>query len=102
MTQLAIKQGSVFWIQMMFQNDDGTPADLTTVTLKSQLRTVTGDLVTTLPIVRTAALGVATIEVDDTTQWPIGTLLGDVKATIGSRPILSDTFGVMVGRGITQ
>lgn len=102
MPQLAIKQGAAFLMQWTCQNDDGTPADLTSVTLKSQLRTVTGDLVTTLPVVRTAVIGIATVEVDDTTQWPVGMLLGDIKATIGGRPILSDTFGVMVGRAVTQ
>ena len=102
MTAIAIKRGAALRMQLTFQQDDGTPADLTAVVLSGQLRTVTDDLVTSLPIVRTAALGVATVEIADTTQWPVGLLLGDIKAVIGGVPILSDTFGVSVGRAVTR
>jgi hypothetical protein len=102
MVEIAIKRGAALRMQLTFQQDDSTPADLTAVALSGQIRTVTDELVTNLPIVRTAARGVATIEVDDTTQWPIGLLRGDVKAVVGGVPILSDTFGVAVRKAVTR
>jgi hypothetical protein len=102
MPQIEIKQGAALRMQWTFTNNDGSPADLTSVTLSSQVRTVTNDLVTALPIVRTAAQGVATVEVDDTTAWPIGLLRCDIKAVIAGVPVLSDTFGIHVQRSVTQ
>ena len=102
MPQIAIKRGAALRLQLTFQQDDGTPADLTAVVLTGQLRTPADELVTNMPIVRTAAPGVATIEVDDTSRWPIGLLRGDFKAVINGVPILSESYGVMVGRAVTQ
>jgi hypothetical protein len=102
MPEIVIKRGSALRLTLTFQQDDGTPADLTAIALSGQLRTVTDDLVTNLPIVRTAALGVATIDVNDTTGWPIGGLRADIKAVSAGVPDLSDTFGITVRKAVTQ
>ena len=63
MTEIRIKRGAAFRAQLTFTDDFGVPIDLTTVTLASQLRTATDDLVATLPITVTNQAGVATIPV---------------------------------------
>ena len=100
-----------FYLRNMYQNNKliqpggitlkGVPIDLTTVTLASQLRTATDDLVATLPITVTNQAGVATIQVADTTLWPIGLLHGDIKMVTGGLPVLSETFAVRVNRQST-
>ena len=101
MTEIRIKRGAAFRAPLTFTDDFGVPIDLTTVTLASQLRTATDDLVATLPITVTNQAGVATIQVADTTLWPIGLLHGDIKMVTGGLPVLSETFAVRVNRQST-
>ena len=100
--RIEIKQGEALLMQWLFQNDDGSAADLSNVTLRSHVRTVTGDLVTSLPIVRTATQGIATVTVADTTMFPVGELRCDILAVVNGLNDLSETFGIRVGRAVTQ
>lgn len=102
--EIRIKRGEALLLQLTFLHDDGiTPVDLTTVTLAGQVRDPVGGLVATLPIVVSATQeGVALVTVADTSQWPLGMVRGDVRATAGGLPQLSDTFGIRVNRAVTQ
>lgn len=99
--QIALKRGSTLRLQLTFNEDTGGRSDLTNVELKSQVRTPSGDLVTTLPIIRTDAEGVATVEVVDTTGWPVGLLRMDIRAIINGVPVISETIGIQVGGAFT-
>ncbi len=101
MSTVAIKRGAALRLQLTFQNDDGTPVDLTNVGLYAKVRTAADDLVTTLPIVRASVVGVALVTVLDTTTWPIGLLRSDILAVVDGVPVVSDTFGISVQRSIT-
>ncbi len=100
--EIRVKQGASLLLQFTFQNDDGTPVDLTNLTLASQVRDPEGVLVATLPIVLTGTEGVATVTVADTSQWAPGTLRGDVAGVTGGLTVISETFGVRVERAVTQ
>ena len=102
MGELRIKQGEALLFQMTFLHEDNSAVDLTSVTLAAQVRDPVGNLVATLPIVVTGTTrGVATVTLADTTQWPLGLLRADVRATAGGLPVLSDTFGIRVNRAVT-
>lgn len=100
--EIAIKQGESLLLTLTFCNDDGSLPDLTSLTLAAQVRTPIGDLVATLPIAKTIVLNVATVEVDNTSLWPLGMLRSDVSVTIGARVALSETFGIRVNKAVTQ
>jgi len=100
--EISIKQGESLLLTLTFLNDDGSAVDLTSVGLASQVRTPAGDLVATLPVVPSIVLNVATVEVDDTSLWPLGMLRSDISVTIGARVALSETFGIRVNRAVTQ
>lgn len=103
MPEIRIKQGEALLLQLTFLHEDGvTPVDLTAVTLASQVRDPVGNLVATLPIIVSATTqGLATVTVADTSQWPPGMLRGDIKATAGGLPVLSDTYPIRVNRAVT-
>lgn len=100
--ELSIKQGAALVLNLQFTNADGTPADLSAVALSSQLRDATNLLIASLPITLGATIGTASIEVADTTAWPIGVLRGDIKAVAAGLPAYSQTFALRVERAVTQ
>lgn len=89
-------------MQWTFQDDSGVPLDLSAVSIASQIRTATGDLVSAVPITFTDQLGVVIAEVSDTALWPAGLLRCDIRASIAGSVAMSDTIGIRVNRGITQ
>jgi hypothetical protein len=99
--EIHIKQGAALRLTMNFYEHDA-PVDLSTVTLSSQVRTSLNILVATLPITITGTPGLATVEVDNTTNWPVGLLRCDVLALIAGVPSLTDTFPIRVERSVTQ
>lgn len=100
--EIRIKQGASLLLQFTFQDDDGTPLDITNLSLVSQVRDPTGELVATLPIVLTATEGVASATVANTSQWPLGTLRGDIMGMSAGLVALSETFGIRVEKAVTQ
>jgi hypothetical protein len=99
--EVAIKQGAALILQLQFNNDDGTPADLGAVALSSQVRDGLGNLIDSLPIALGATTGTASITVADTSAWPVGVLRCDIKAVMGGLPAYSQTFAVRVERAVT-
>ncbi len=101
-SQIRIKRGETLALQALFVDNDGTPIDLTNATLTAQLRDPVGDLVATLPIVRTATDGVATITVPNTSDWPVGMLRTDILCVSSGLGVITDTIGIRVERAVTQ
>jgi hypothetical protein len=101
MSEISVKPGDTLLLQMTFQNDDGSGADLTNVTLLSQVRDPVGNLIAVLPITKTSVLNVATVDVD-TTGWPGGLLRCDIRAVSAGFRDMSETFGIRVNRAVTQ
>ena len=102
MSEIRIKRGETLRLMFTFTDDHGVPIDLSTVMLAAQVRAPNDDLVAVLPIVVTDVSGVATVQVADTAQWPLGLLRSDIKLLTGGLPVLSDTFGIRVNRAVTQ
>jgi len=102
MLDMRIKQGDTLRFTAAIQDDDCVPVDLANVQLASQVRTSTDELVATLPITITDQTGVVTVEVIDTSQWPIGLLRVDLKVTVAGRVIHSETWGIRVNKAVTS
>jgi hypothetical protein len=100
--EIRIKQGASLLLQLSFVDNTGAPVDLTNATLTAQLRNPIGDLIATLPIVKTDITGVATITVADTHLWPIGMLRTDILCVAAGLGVISETAGVRVERAVTQ
>ena len=90
MPDIRIKQGDALLLQLTFQNEDGTPVDLTNATLTGQFRTPQDDLVTTIPFVRTTVTGVVTVTICRT----VGTMLAPEFAALRVIPVTSATPGM--------
>ncbi|HQU16613.1 MAG TPA: hypothetical protein PLO69_11000 [Gammaproteobacteria bacterium] len=101
MSQIRIKAGDSFLLQGLLTDDFGTPIPLASVGITGQVRDVTGNLVETLVVTVTAAPGIFTVTVPDTSLWPVGTLRGDFRIAINGLTERSDTFGITVGRSVT-
>ena len=99
--ELEIKQGDALVLNLQFNNDDGTPADLAAVALTAQVRDGQNNLVALLPIALGATTGTASVVVAGTTAWPIGVLRGDIKVVLGGLPVHSDTFALRVKPAVT-
>jgi len=102
MSVVDIKRGAALSLMLTFTDDNGVPVNLGACALSSQVRTTAHDLVATLPVTVTATAGVATVLVPDTTQWPLGTLLCDVRLVTNGLPVLSETFGIRVNGQVTR
>lgn len=102
MNQVCIKRGAALILQMVFTDDFGVPIDLSSVTLEAQVRDASDNLVVALPVTVTAQTGIATVQVADTTLWPLGLLRSDIKLTTGGLPVLSETFSIRVSRQVSQ
>lgn len=104
MADLAIKQGEGLNLVMNFTNDDGTIPDLSAATLVLTLRDALAALVATITLVPYstggAHPGVWQALVLDTSNWPIGRLLGDVLVSAGGTAIFSDTVLLQVNQPI--
>jgi hypothetical protein len=100
---LFVKSGATFQLLITVSNDDGTPMDLTQVSVSSQLRNAAGTLIATLAVNTNAIPGqLAIIEATDT--WPVGRLYFDFKfATDAGGPVLkSQTIVLLVTPAITR
>lgn len=102
MSQICIKRGASLNLLLQFNRTDGLAADVTHMVLTSQVRDAQSCLVATLPLVKQPDIGMVTLTVADTTQWPIGRLRCDLTAASGGQVIYSETFAIQVARSVTQ
>lgn len=103
-TQIDIKRGQSLNCGLQFNNDDGTPANLSASTITSQVRDYLNTLVASLSIVVTGdgTAGAATMAFGDTSGWPPGVLRCDIKVVTSGVVQFSETFSIQVGRSVTQ
>lgn len=93
--ELTIKQGATFQLLISLTNDDGTPVDLATCTVTSDLRTARLELVASLTLTPTSTPGQLSVA-EPTDTWPIGKLVGDFKITSNSTSTILKSAGFTV------
>jgi hypothetical protein len=101
MATLSLKRGAALLLDLLLQNDDGTPVVLAGLVLTAQLRDAQSGLVANLPITATGAPGLARIEVLATGGWPLGVLRCDIQVDNAGRRLISQTFSLRVERQVT-
>ena len=105
MTKITIKKGDTLALSCKLTEDDGTAINLTAVTITSQVRKAVGsELVANLTVVVTnAALGEYSLTSTDTSNWPVDTLICDIKYSFGSPSIIrTETFSIEVLKAVTE
>ena len=104
-SQFQIKQGDTLALNGQAVQDDGTPIDLTSATITSQIRDTHGNLVNNgvgafASSQPTQGLFSLTWQSDST--WPIGGLRCDVLFVNGAVRVHSDTMLIKVAPAVTQ
>lgn len=105
MQTIKFKRGDTYTLTGTYKRNNA-PTDITAITLRSQIRTAAGALVTSLIATKadqTATPGKFTLspEIADTTKWPLGEVYCDIEFNSGGTSISSDTFVIVVTEGIT-
>ncbi len=99
---VTIKQGTSLIALVAITDDAGTALDVTGFAITGQVRDANANLVANLPITVTPHLGLAQINVPDTSAWPLGTLRCDLRVVTATGAILqTQTFPVVVQRRVT-
>lgn len=104
MPDIKIKRGETFYLTGQYMEDDGiTPKSLLGITLSSQIRDNSYNLVDTLIItVTNINLGMFTVTSSGITDnWVLGNLFWDLKQTQGGITSLTSTTNILVERAIT-
>ena len=102
METIAHKRGTTF--QWLFNVVDLLPGQSLVGSVgRSEVRTLCGKLVEELVFTWiTDGVQLTLISPTDTTDWPTGNLVFDVKFYIGGQSIASDTGSIMVTDWVTQ
>ena len=85
---------------MDMRNDDGSPYDVTGLTITCGLRNAKNTAIATLTLDPSTNPGRFLIQAP-TDSWPLGRLTGDFRIVSGSVVLYSSTFGVTVTEEMT-
>lgn len=105
MLRVEHKRGDSFIANVTYRNADTQVAiDITSIDIKSQIRSATGILITELIVAKTEPLlGKFTLTDDDTQDWPFGQdLIWDIQYSIDGNKISTKTMQIHVEIDATQ
>lgn len=97
------KSGDTFIARCTYLDESGAAANYAAlgITIDSQVRRPTGELVATLALSPGVGTGAFVLR-SATTGWPIGKLLWDIQFTIGSEIFSTQTAVIVVTKDVTQ
>ncbi len=102
MRNFEVKRGAALQLTFTAANADGSAFDLTTVTVRCDVRDARDVLVAQLELALTAGTpGTGTFTVPDTTSWPLGLLKADIWISDGVLPAITRTYGINVLPSVT-
>jgi hypothetical protein len=100
-TAAKIKQGDTFVLPCAY-TPGGAPASIAALDIRAHIKTRTGQPVGEFTVNRIdEAGGLYELDSGDTSGWPVGDLITDIRYTAGSASIATDTFRIVVGVAIT-
>ncbi len=102
MTSFAIKQGETMLLAINMADDNGVPIDISQLAISAQVRDGRANLIEALSVMLGAETGTGILQANDTANWPTGRLLCDVKLSLGSLAVATETFAIFVSSGVTQ
>lgn len=103
--RLPFKRGATFELDCVVTDDAGSPEDVTSWTIASQVRDKAGVLVDDLEVVNVnRSVGQYKLHLADTTAWPINQILYcDIKYTTDTGQIVpTETFEIQSLVSITE
>ena len=100
-SDFTLKQGETLRLGLAFQTDAGAPIDVSSGTIKVQLRDVSDNLVQTLTVQPGAGTGLSAIKASSAT-WPIGRLVLDISLSLAGVTDISETVFIAVQPAVTQ
>ena len=92
----AIKRGETLQFQLTYTDDDDQPEDFPASQLLAQVRQDDGTLVGTLSVASAGSPGVFSVSAGDTSTWPVGDLLLDIRRNALGVVSYSDTLALPV------
>jgi hypothetical protein len=103
MQEIAHKRGDTFIPTCTFKDKTGVAADYVAlgITIKSQIRTVSGVLVANLTVTPGVGVGVFVLESPSTENWPTGSLRWDIQFLQGSHIFSTVTAAINVADDVT-
>jgi len=104
MNYLQFKRGDTYHLSVTLTDDEGQAIDISGYDISSQVRTPTGELISTLTTTLTDPTnGVFTLEDTETEDWPVGCQFQDIEYTgTGGTITSTETFKVDVKEDITR
>ncbi len=101
-TLTTIKPGETFAIPAQIETDDGTPITGAADKFKCQIRTSLDKLIAEVQITETDVPGQYIFKVENTENWPVGTLLTDILYNDGEKIQISETLKIIVVKEVTK
>jgi hypothetical protein len=98
---LTIKKGATLQLIIQAKNSDGSAMDLSGVTVTSQIRDRSDNLIDTLDLATSEITGQLTAA-QDTATYPEGVLLCDFKLVQNGVVLKSQTLQIKVEKRVTQ
>jgi hypothetical protein len=97
------KRGDTFIPRCTYLNSSGVAADYSAlgITIKSQVRTQSQDLLSTLTVTAGPGTGEFVLESGSTQNWPLGTLLWDIQFLQGSHVFSTKTAAILLEADVT-
>ncbi len=103
MTTITFKRGDTLSLAGTYKVE-GVAASVSAMTISSQVRTFSGDLVQDLTVVKTAGTGTFTLSATavQTAEWSLSTLKCDIEFSLSGVVQSTETFSISVQEDITQ
>lgn len=108
MPTLRVKTNERFYREMQYKDANDTGIDITGYSIDLGINARNGTAIANLSIgsgitITTANIGKFTVEVTDTSSWPIGIAKSDIVLTNASSEVAaSETFNIEIIEGITS
>lgn len=103
MQKVTHKRGDTFIPTCTYLNASGVPTAYAGlgISIKSQIRTKTGDLVATLTVTAGSGTGEFVLESGSTQNWPLGDLRWDIQFSQGGHIFSTETAELVVSDDVT-
>lgn len=100
--QVDHKRGDSFVMTASITGDGGLPDTALPTAFSSQIRTSLGKLMSDCAVTAGSTAGEYVFTVADTSAWPLGALMWDIKRTVSGISRRSGTVTIDVQLGVTQ
>lgn len=98
---ITIKKGETFSYTIQYEPDEGDPSTLEDYEISSQIRDLSGTLISQVTVSPSDDFLSVECVVADTSEWSLGTLYWDISFRYQETTSYTETIKINVERGIT-